>query len=303
MSIKKFEAFQGKEITSVDKFIKSLDLEDSKDIIDFLSSVAHEIDRPLSSFKGEYLPVKKAKNMDSDGRLGYLKMFFSLKSGLLTQTKTTKSKNNSEDYINSLLHKKGYVSQDLLDGPNLRGIAGKLSVIKDIKKLKNNDHVVLNVNGYSNLIHGQIYKEELEDGIEQIYVMTYPKSNYVFEDIPYMISPNESDKLLRKKGYNCFLKILSKGNPVKHTYIGLLEDSDKPIYQEMDKITEENVKFLSNNVVCNSGLSSYRWSQESFNYIENSDFALVFDLDKISEGISLNKLKSDRKIKVVYCLE
>lgn len=294
MSIKKFEAFQGKEITAVDKFIKSLDLEDSKDIIKFLSNIASSIDRPLSTFKGEYLAAKKAKNMNSDGKFGYLKIFFSISDGVILKTKSSKEPRYSDEYIQKYLNKNGYATKKQLDGPNVRGLTGKLTIVKDIKTLKEDDYVVLNAEGYSNLIHGQIYKEKLENGSEQIYVMTKPSMGYKFNDIPYMISPNEADKKLVKYSYSSYMKILNKDKPIQHTYISLLEDEDKPLYQEMDKIVEDTILFLENNIMTNSDLDSYAWDDARFAKIGNADFALVFDLDKILEGQSLKAMKRDR---------
>lgn len=187
MSIKKFEAFQGKEITSVNKFLKSLDIGDSKDIIKFLSNLASSIDRPLSTFKGEYLAAKKAKNMTSDGRLGYLKIFFSLSSGIVIKTKSTKETRYSEEHIQKILNKKGYATKKQLSGPNVRYLTGKLTILKDIKTLKEDDYIVLNAEGYSHLIYGQIYKETLESGLEQMYVMTAPSMGWDIDSMIFLI--------------------------------------------------------------------------------------------------------------------
>lgn len=109
-----------------------------------------------------------------------------------------------------------------------------------------------------------------------------------------MISPNEADKKLKKYDYLSYMKILNKGKAVQHTYISLLEDSDEPIYQEMDKLTQDTVSFLENNIMTDSNLESYTWNDERFGKMDNADFALVFDLDQILKGPSLKGMKRDR---------
>lgn len=293
-NIKHFEAFNSKETSAVSKFLKGLEAEKYKDFLDFISDVSDTIDRPLSKFNGQYLSAKKAKKLEAkdNSRFGYLKIFFTLKDGIVSKTITSRDLDYSKSYIDEFLNNNGYLSKNDLNSTYLSRLKGKLKNIKNVNSLKNEDIVVFKING--NLRSGQIYKEELEDKKTQTYVMV---SALPSNDIPYMISPNESDKMLRKYGYSSFIKIAIDDKSMKYSYISLVEKDDDAdgLSQELDQTISDTVKFMTHNYRTNSDLDRYRWDDKNRQIVDKADFALVLDIDEIIDtGESLSKIKNSR---------
>ncbi len=292
--IKQFEAFKGKEVDAINKFLKSIKKEDSVKLIDMLSNIATKIDRPLSAFNGEYLPVTKAKtinkeNLRSDS-YGYLKIFFSVSGGVTLITKSNTRTMYYEDYLNEFLNKRGFVSENQLENLSSK-INGKLVIVKDYKNLENDDLVVVKFTSSNALRNGYIYKEILENGQEDIFAMTNINTGH----IPYMISPNEANKKIRAFDKAYYSMLSSNGNKLtNHTYLGLVEESDKPLYQDLDSITRSTSLFLEKNIPT-SNLTDKTWNDDYMKLLESSDFALVLDLDKIiSSSTSLRDEKAKR---------
>lgn len=82
-----FEAFESKNISAIEKFLKQLNKEDAKDFIDTLKNISTHTDIPLSLFKGEYVSAMKAIKYYKEGDK-IVKFWFSIKDGLIGTTIT-----------------------------------------------------------------------------------------------------------------------------------------------------------------------------------------------------------------------
>lgn len=86
-----FEAFAGKSISSIDSFLKKIDIDSRGSFLSILINIASINNIPLSNFKGDYMSAKKAISINSDTD-DIIKMWFSLDDGYITFTVNNKER-------------------------------------------------------------------------------------------------------------------------------------------------------------------------------------------------------------------
>lgn len=290
INIKHFEAFNGKEISAVSKFLKEMNPSESIKLIQILSSVSRAIDRPLSDFNAEYMSSNKARLLQKkEFRDGYLKIYFSVDEGIIDMTLSTKSETS---LIRKILKNKGYVNLDSLKRTNL---TGEFALTKKYSSLKEGDSVI--ISDESNCYAGIIYNEKVKDDALDLNIdNTFILTNYSYNSkTPFTLSQYDVLKKKKETGFGRYFQ-LSNMSERGEVILERVSDNREPAYQKIDDITQSDLDFLRGEWRCTSSLDDLNWTTESFDRIQNTDFCIVIDLDEITKNsTSLNSMKNDRK--------
>lgn len=297
MIIKQFEAFNSKDISSISKFLKNMDGDDAYDFINDLSSIAEELDKPVSIFGGKYMSGVAATRIagkDKPVQDNYLKFWFSLRDGYIG--KTISRKDSPSPYCSNIMNKNG-----ILDDSQMMVIRerfynkGVIEPITDYKNLKTGDEVIFVASSAGNPISAIVYVEK-EDDLVQIYLL-----QNTYKDT---VRVKNADEILKKYNksytYRIFRKYIDDYNKeYKIGHLSLLKyiKTDDEIHQNLSNVQNDilsKIFFLNNNKVCNEYLRTHNWTEDLYDKFSNADYSLVIDLENL-DNVKLSDIKSQRK--------
>ncbi len=296
MIIKQFEAFNSKDISSINRFLKNMNGDDAYEFISDITSIAEELDKPVSIFKGKYMSSKSASKIegkDKSVQENYLKFWFSLKDGYLG--KTISRKDNPSPYSSSIMNENG-----MLDTSQMLFIRerfynkGVLTPITDYKSIKTGDEVIFIPSAGANPISSIVYMED--DGeVIQVYLLQNS-----FKDTVRMQNTDnvlkKYNKLYSYRIYRRYIDEYNKEFKIGHLSILKYTKTTDEIHQNLSSIKNDildKVFFLNNNKVCNNHLRTYNWNKDLYTKLSNADYTLVIDLESI-DNIKLSDIKARR---------
>jgi len=257
-----YEAFQAKAISDIIKHVrKEVNSRNVNKFIDELKGLQNTYDFPIDKIQKEdikYLPSKKALKIIPDESTTYhndksifnIKFWFSIEKGYLGKTATGNYSHYSEELFNNT--EINYIKNDL----NIK--TGNLNKIKNYRELKHGDYVLgfFDSNYYlKNLSLARIYRE----------------GNYLYAIQNVSNGSTPSEEYWRRWGnYSWSLgeySIPAGDHKKLHLYTN---SSDDLSYNEKDT----NNEFY---ILSSGSLDTYT----APNYIDDSDFAIVLDINGI----------------------